>query len=264
MGNRYVTSFVETVAAALSGVLSQLTGRPVTPAVSTEASAAEPELWTNACLRTQPDTLFALGITSRDGLLFARSLLSLPMNADTTLSGDDREALAEFWRQVFGHASTALSSLNTQLAIDYVDGSVSSFENAVTEAIRLDVESHGSVQLVVRLSPGLVRALTSALEYDKELPSTRAVLEEESKRDNLSMLLDVPLAVKLRFGQRRLPLREILQLASGTVIELDRNAEEPVELMLEERLIARGEVVVVDGCYGLRVTEVCRNTERLR
>jgi len=59
------------------------------------------------------------------------------------------------------------------------------------------------------------------------------------------------------FGKQQMPLRNILKLASGSVIELDRQAEDPVDLLLDERLIARGQVVVVDGCYGLRVTEVC-------
>jgi flagellar motor switch protein FliN/FliY len=76
--------------------------------------------------------------------------------------------------------------------------------------------------------------------------------------NNLDLLLEVPLAVTLRFGQRRMPLRDVLQLSSGAVIELDRQAEDAVDLLLDERLIARGQVVVVDGCYGLRVTEVCR------
>jgi flagellar motor switch protein FliN/FliY len=68
--------------------------------------------------------------------------------------------------------------------------------------------------------------------------------------------MDVELNVSLRFGQRQLPLREVLDLASGSVIELDRMADEPVELYLDGKLIARGEAVVVDGNYGLRVTEI--------
>jgi flagellar motor switch protein FliN/FliY len=68
--------------------------------------------------------------------------------------------------------------------------------------------------------------------------------------------MDVELNVSLRFGQRQLPLREVLDLASGSVIELDRMADEPVELYLDGRLIARGEAVVVDGNYGLRVTDI--------
>jgi flagellar motor switch protein FliN/FliY len=75
---------------------------------------------------------------------------------------------------------------------------------------------------------------------------------------NLQLVMDVELLVTLRFGQRQLALREVLELTSGSVIELDRQVEEPVELLLEGKVIARGEAVVIDGNYGLRVTEVPR------
>jgi len=73
---------------------------------------------------------------------------------------------------------------------------------------------------------------------------------------NFDLVMDVELSVTLRFGQRQLALREVLELTSGSVIELDRQVEEPVELLLEGKVIARGEAVVIDGNYGLRVTEV--------
>lgn len=73
---------------------------------------------------------------------------------------------------------------------------------------------------------------------------------------NLKLVMDVELNVSLRFGQRQLPLREVLDLASGSVVELDRLVDEPVELLLDGKLIARGEAVIVDGNYGLRVTEI--------
>jgi flagellar motor switch protein FliN/FliY len=74
--------------------------------------------------------------------------------------------------------------------------------------------------------------------------------------NNLKLVMDVELNVSLRFGQRQLPLREVLELASGSVIELDRMVDEPVELLLDGKLIARGEAVIVDGNYGLRITEI--------
>ena len=73
---------------------------------------------------------------------------------------------------------------------------------------------------------------------------------------NLDLVMDVELNVTLRFGKRKLTLREVLELTSGSVVELDRQVEEPVELLLDGVVIARGEAVVVDGNYGLRVTEV--------
>ncbi|MGB8011564.1 MAG: flagellar motor switch protein FliN, partial [Terriglobales bacterium] len=69
-------------------------------------------------------------------------------------------------------------------------------------------------------------------------------------------LMDVGLGVKLRFGTRRMPLRDVLALSAGVVVELDNSLHSPVDLLLDGRLIAQGEVVVVDGKYGLRITDV--------
>jgi flagellar motor switch protein FliN/FliY len=73
---------------------------------------------------------------------------------------------------------------------------------------------------------------------------------------NLKLVMDVELNVSLRFGQRQLPLRDVLELTSGSVVELDRLVDEPVELLLDGKVVARGEAIIVDGNYGLRVTEV--------
>jgi flagellar motor switch protein FliN len=73
---------------------------------------------------------------------------------------------------------------------------------------------------------------------------------------NLDLVMDVELNVTLRFGQRQLTLREVLELTTGSVVELDRQIEEPVELLLDGKVIARGEAVVIDGNYGVRVLEV--------
>ena len=118
------------------------------------------------------------------------------------------------------------------------------------------------VSLLMYLNPALVEALS--LEAEKTSAtnekSTKAVGEKEGQPNpeqlNLQLVMDVELIVTLRFGQRQLALREVLELTSGSVIELDRQVEEPVELLLEGKVIARGEAVVVDGNYGLRVTEV--------
>jgi flagellar motor switch protein FliN/FliY len=72
----------------------------------------------------------------------------------------------------------------------------------------------------------------------------------------LGLLRDVELAVTLCFGARQMLLREVLDLTPGAVVELDRQVSAPVDLLLDGRLLARGEVVVVGGNYGLRVTEI--------
>lgn len=79
----------------------------------------------------------------------------------------------------------------------------------------------------------------------------------------VELLLDVELEATLRFGCRELPLGEILDLGPGDVVELDRHVADPVDLIVGDKIVARGEVVLVNGNFGLRVTEVAAPRKRL-
>jgi flagellar motor switch protein FliN/FliY len=79
----------------------------------------------------------------------------------------------------------------------------------------------------------------------------------------LELLLDVELEASLRFGAREMPLGEILDLGPGDVVELDRHVADPVDLIVGDKIVARGEVVLVNGNFGLRVTEVAAPRKRL-
>ena len=80
-------------------------------------------------------------------------------------------------------------------------------------------------------------------------------------RANLRMLYDVEMTLTAEIGRTRLPVRQVLELAPGAVLELDRTAGSPADVMVNGRLVARGEVVVVDEAYGIRVTEIVPGTE---
>lgn len=79
----------------------------------------------------------------------------------------------------------------------------------------------------------------------------------------VELLLDVELEAALRFGCREMPLGEILELGPGDVVELDRHVSDPVDLVVGDKIVARGEVVLVNGNFGLRVTEVAAPQKRL-
>jgi len=80
-----------------------------------------------------------------------------------------------------------------------------------------------------------------------------AVLEPPG---NLNLVLDVPVSLTIELGSCRLPMREVLQLAAGSVVQLDKSADAPVDLSVNGKLIARGEVVVIEDKFGLKITEV--------
>jgi flagellar motor switch protein FliN/FliY len=79
----------------------------------------------------------------------------------------------------------------------------------------------------------------------------------------MELLYDVELEATLQFGSREMPLHEVLDLGPGDVIELDRHVSEPVDLVVGDRIVARGEVVVASGNFALRITEVATPQLRL-
>ena len=81
---------------------------------------------------------------------------------------------------------------------------------------------------------------------------------------NLNMLLDVPVTIAMEIGRTRIPIRNLLQLNQGSVVELDRLAGEPLDVLVNGTLIAHGEVVVVNEKFGIRLTDVISPSERVR
>ena len=81
---------------------------------------------------------------------------------------------------------------------------------------------------------------------------------------NLALLMDVQLPVSIRFGQTEMTLEEVVKLGVGSVIELNSGIDQPVELVVNDRILARGEIVNVDGFYGIRITEITSAGERFK
>jgi flagellar motor switch protein FliN/FliY len=89
--------------------------------------------------------------------------------------------------------------------------------------------------------------------------------ESESEgMNNLAVLMEVQLPVSIRFGETEMILEEIVKLGVGSVIELNSGIDQPVELVVNNRVLARGEVVTVDGYYGIRITEITSAGERFK
>jgi flagellar motor switch protein FliN/FliY len=81
---------------------------------------------------------------------------------------------------------------------------------------------------------------------------------------NLDVILDVPVTLSMEVGRTRVPIRSLLQLNQGSVVELDRAAGEPLDVFVNGTLIAHGEVVVVNDKFGIRLTDVISPAERIR
>jgi flagellar motor switch protein FliN/FliY len=91
-----------------------------------------------------------------------------------------------------------------------------------------------------------------------------AVAESPARDVNLDVILDVPVTLSLEVGRTRLPIRSLLQLNQGSVVELERAAGEPLDVFVNGTLVAHGEVVVVNDKFGIRLIDVVSPAERIR
>ena len=94
-------------------------------------------------------------------------------------------------------------------------------------------------------------------------PQNSAVAVQQDNR-TMDLLLDVELPISVSFGRAHVPLKEVMKLTTGSIVELNRTISEPVDIIVNNCVIARGEVVVVEGNFGVRINEVISRQERLR
>jgi CheC, inhibitor of MCP methylation len=80
---------------------------------------------------------------------------------------------------------------------------------------------------------------------------------------NIDMIMDVPLQVTVELGRTKMLIKEILDLGPGSIVELDKLAGEPVDILVNNKLIAKGEVVVIDESFGVRITDIISKMERI-
>lgn len=127
--------------------------------------------------------------------------------------------------------------------------------------------------LLLTLSPNLLDALASPPQAEAQSDEVAPVLTTADSESSLlpaaasrtlDLLLDVDLPISISFGKAQLPMKDVLKLTTGSIVELNRSVSDHVELLVNHCLIARGEVVVVDGNYGVRIQEIASRQERLR
>jgi flagellar motor switch protein FliN len=120
------------------------------------------------------------------------------------------------------------------------------------------------VSVSIQASPSLMAALASAATPTAAAPTASGSREETGPPSQFDLLLDVELPVSISFGRALVQLKDILKLNSGSIVELNRAVTEPVEVIVNNCVIAKGEVVVVEGNYGVRIQQIISRQDRLR
>ncbi|MCE9686702.1 MULTISPECIES: flagellar motor switch protein FliN [Shewanella] len=102
----------------------------------------------------------------------------------------------------------------------------------------------------------------NAIGLDELVDDSKPITEEQAAK--LDTILDIPVTISMEVGRSFISIRNLLQLNQGSVVELDRVAGEPLDVMVNGTLIAHGEVVVVNDKFGIRLTDVISQTERIK
>ena len=196
------------------------------------------------------------------------------------VSDDDLDAAKEITSNIFGAIGNSLSAQKEMPVLSF---NIDSIEY-VSEDKEVSLENY-SKMFVYNFSVGNVKSLFMFIMderlqntiFDTGKESTDNTLSggddlqsnEESislnneELNNISLIMDVKLPVKVRIGKKKMLLKDVLNMDIGSVIELNQLANDPLEILVDDHVIAEGEVVIVDGNFGVQITSIGTKRERL-
>jgi flagellar motor switch protein FliN len=264
----------------LQSVLSQVSGQPAAFELSSELlPAAETDVWYTVVAAGALRGEMTLRLPAASAIRLARKFLGEPeppaavAGADTsgteTVPTESKEALEELLRQIAGLTATSVgAAAGGEVRLQLAASSEPSWSaeavvclltrDEAGSAVTIEIKINAALaeELRPRIVPPVVATQTPHAASSSPPPSSPPPPVDPVEVSKYRRLMDVGLDVKLRFGTRRMLLRDVLALSAGVVVELDNTLHSPVDLLLDGRLIAQGDVVIVDGKYGLRVTNV--------
>jgi len=255
---------------ALERVLGSLAGPDRAASLALEAAPAGSEAWPDSAslswCRLVSDEL--------PGAVFAGCPQATLETLGRLVSGDapreETDCLDAFLELVNQSALLVADAISAHLQrrMSFSSAQVSKGPSEAGATVRVGFSIDGQPQDIIL---ALTRELVEALGPGEAPAAVAAASASPSGADlspgatrNLDLLMEVELPIYVTFGRTHLPLKDVLKLSSGSIVELNRLVSEPVEVLINNCVIARGEVVVVDGNYGIRVTEIVGRNERIR
>jgi flagellar motor switch protein FliN/FliY len=201
----------------------------------------------------------ALWIVAGKDLWSAAGRLTLEAVGIDSLTDDECRST---WQEIAGQSMGVLATEITA-DIQHEVSAVKGEEGTAPENIAWTVFSVTCGEDSWVLKAGWSRAMTGVYEHPEPDAKTGSG-GSNSFSKTFDLLLDVALPVSVSFGRTSLQIREVLKLNTGSIVELNRFVTEPVDVIVNDCVIARGEVVVVDGNYGVRITQLSSREDRLR
>lgn len=232
-------------------------------------------------ITTDNDANLALFISPKVATALADMMLGGEGTTKDTMDNDDLDATKEITSNIFGAISTSLSAQkelpklsftlkNIQFITEDSELGLENFSGFYTFAFNL-----GSIQdfLYFAFSSSFENSFNPNTAEDSDNVALDANTQTEAEEEkfelnnaglkNIAMLLDVRLQVKVRIGQKKMLLKDVIAMDIGSVVELNQLANDPLEVLVDDKVIAKGEVVIVDGNFGIQITEIAPKKDRI-
>ena len=232
-------------------------------------------------ITTDNDANLALFISPKVATALADMMLGGEGTTKDTMDNDDLDATKEITSNIFGAISTSLGAQkelpklsftlkNIQFITEDSELGLENFSGFYTFAFNL-----GSIQdfLYFAFSSSFENSFYPNTTEDSDNVALDANTQTEAEEEkfelnnaglkNIAMLLDVRLQVKVRIGQKKMLLKDVIAMDIGSVVELNQLANDPLEVLVDDKVIAKGEVVIVDGNFGIQITEIAPKKDRI-
>ncbi|MBR2494271.1 flagellar motor switch protein FliY [Helicobacter sp.] len=269
--------FIKLLAQEATQTIEGLTGS--TPTIANVKSGSVADLVKNfPCVLTTisftGDTIGTIAILNPIDLATALSDLMLGGDGQSQpeATSDDLDALKEINSNILGAVSTAMGSQKDVSKISFAPQKIEIIQNVsalsnFTEAHEFSFSLNSITSNTFFLASPAFLQLFAPDNSDDNTGATsdsqgHAMLNPDEIR-NIGMLLDVKLTIKVRIGQKKMLLKDVISMDIGSVVELNQLANDPLEVLIDDKVIAKGEVVIVDGNFGIQITDIGTKRERL-
>ncbi len=191
---------------------------------------------------------------------------------------DDLDANKEIISNILGTLSTSLGAQKTLpklgFSIDNIVFIAPGGDIDISDFSKLIVFNFGVGEIKDVIMFAMDRALEDSLDKKEPVQTFEAAVEQKiiapekvplssEEMKNIGLLMDVKLPVKVRIGSKKMLLRDVINMDIGSVVELNQLANEPLDILVDNKKIAEGEVVIVDGNFGVQITSIGTKKERL-
>ena len=270
-GNEPIFGLASEWSKAFSGALEAMADEK--PELTVQAGAAGPEgefVWWKQVFDASPGSSIWIGTSGEACTALGKQILSAA-GVDSSDEKELKDTYLEVFRQSLGtFASYIGAQIGTEVACTEGAEEAPSRDKTAGCEIGITRQSGQLPPLMFLINREMLEAVSQAASARRVEVSTletgspaRQELSERAS-STLDLLMDVELPVSVSFGKTQVRMQEILRLITGSIIELDRTISEPVEVIVNNCVVARGEVVVVDGNYGVRINEVMSKKGRLQ